>query len=372
MGLLSNESVSTPPASFADGVEFEETFPDPLAAPILEPAPAPAPVQTAAPAPARVIAPAAPRLSDAHPEPASDASESLFQEKLDRRLREAETLVKQTIDSVRLEEETRLKEWVHSRREEEERRLEKWADERRAGNERSIDHRSTSADGVVQRIEAVLVAWQQRFEQRLDQRRIDDQRLTERQRISDEERLRAWRSELEQTLTERFAGRERAAASHADDDRSPVRDAIAMATNVRDVGRILRDSLSELAHTSAFALAVHQNGRDEVAYRYRVAADDELGALLRRDALDDGPQSAAAHMDGWARARRTVRAGTRNATVHTAQLAVRSNDQTIGVLTLQSEAEPIADSVLVRLTELALLAAPRLAILRDAGSFRGA
>jgi hypothetical protein len=127
-----------------------------------------------------------------------------------------------------------------------------------------------------------------------------------------------------------------------------------------------------MAHTAAFALSLHHGGRNEVAYRYRVATDDEVGTLLRRDALDDGPESAAAHMDGWVRAHRPVRAGARNATVHTAQHAIRVGETTVGVITLQSEGEPIADTVLRRAAELAVMAAPRLIELRDSGSFRGA
>jgi hypothetical protein len=332
----------------------------------------PAPLRAAAPTPARVQSPAPPRLTVVRSESDAELTESVFQDQLDRRLREAEALVKQTIESVRLEEEKRIAEWVRTRRDEEERRLGKWSDERRASVERSMDQRSTTADNVVQRIEEMLFDWQQRFEERLDQRRTDDERLAERQRLSDEERLRAWRGELESALTQRFARTERAAKPSRDLDRNPIGDAIATAASVRDIGRILRDVLAEMAHTAAFALSLHHGGRDEVAYRYRVATDDEVGTLLRRDALDDGPQSASAHMDGWVRAHRAVRADARNATVHTAQLAMRVNESTVGIITIQSEGEPIADNVLRRVAELAVMAAPRLIELRDTGAFRGA
>ena len=222
--------------------------------------------------------------------------------------------------------------------------------------ERSIEQRSTSTDGVVRRVEEMLSDFQERFEQRLDKRRSDDERLAERQRNNDEERLRAWRGELEGALDQR--------ANH--------RQLVAGAGSARDVGRILRDAVNELIHTSAFALAVHHDRRDEVAYRYRVASDDEVGQLLRRDSLDDGRDSAVAYMNTWVRAQRTARVGTRNLTVHTAQVAVRDRDVTIGVLTLQSEGRPIDDTVLARVAELAAAAAPRLAALREAGSLRGA
>jgi hypothetical protein len=368
---LSNESVNMPSSSFADGVEFEETFPESAEPTTPEPTPAPVYATAPAPAPIRVQSPA-PRLTVIRNESEAQPIESVFQDQLDRRLREAESLVKQTIESVRLEEEKRLAEWVRTRREEEERRVAKWADDRRASVERSIDQRTTTSDNVVQRIEQMLFEWQQRFEERLDQRRMDDERLAERQRLSDEERLQAWRGELESALTQRFARTDHPAKPSPDLDRNPLRDAIATAASARDIGRILRDILSEMAHTAAFALSLHHGGRDEVAYRYRVATDDELGTVLRRDALDDGPQSAAAYMDGWVRAHRPIRAGARNAIVHTAQLALRKNDTTVGVITLQTEGEPVADNVLRRVSEMAIMAAPRLLELRDSGSFRGA
>ena len=359
MSLLSNESDSVTPSSFADGIEFEETFPD-------EPAP-----QLAAPAPSLAApAPATPRLSvvRAEPEgeqqpeaPAADASEAMYQEQLERRLREAEEVVTRTIEQMRIDEERRLVEWVRERREEEERRL---------------AARASTEDGLARRIEDMLTEWQARFEQRLEQRRADEERVAERRRASDEERLRAWRAELEQALSERFSERlstERAPLPDRNGELpSTVRDAIARAPSARDVGRILRDVLSEIAHTAAFAVALHHTERDDVAYRYRVASDDELGALLRRDTLDDGPESAAAHMDGWVRAHRAMRVGARNTTVHTAQLAVRDGEATIGVVTVQTEASAIPDALLARVGDLIALAAPRLGELRAAGSFRGA
>lgn len=346
---LSNESVTLPARGFADGVELEETFPEPHTG--TAPAPAPAPIHAVAPAPTPIrfpqapiregaaTAPAAPaesvapRLTVVRDEPASGASEAVFQERLERRLREAEALVKQTIESVRHEEEKRLAEWARVRREEEERRLAAWADERRVEIERSM--------------------------------------VAERQRVSDEARVRAWRSEIERGLKDRTA-RGEAAAERENDERATVREMISSADSVRDVGRIVRDAVGEMTHTAGFALSLHHDRRDEVAYRYRIATDDAVGELLRRDALDDGPQSAAAHMAGWLRAHRTMRAGDRNVTMHTAQLAIRAGDATIGVLTLQSEGGPIADSVLAKIADLAPVAAPRLAELRATGRFRGA
>lgn len=239
-----------------------------------------------------------------------------------------------------------------------------------------VDHRRASEDRLAQRIEAMLQEWQQRFEERLEQRRVEEERLSERRRLSEEERFRAWRSELEQALLARFAERQASDRAPLPDRngeiRPPVREALRDAASIRDVGRVLRDLFAELAPMSAIALSVHHPERDEVAYRYRVASEDELGAVLRRETLDDGPESPAAHMDGWVRAHRAVRIGARNAVVHTTQCAVRAGDATIGVLTLQSEGDAIADDVLARISDLVLGAAPRLAALRHRGNYRGA
>ncbi len=378
VGLLSNESVSMPASGFADGVEFEETFPEPVVA---EPAAAAeAAVASAAPAKLRLTVvrnEPEPALRDG-PAPAREsarepAREGGHDDPLERRLREAETLVRETVERMRAEEERRLADWMRERREEEERRLASWTLDRRAAVERSLDQRSSREDDLARRIEDMLVEWQARFEQRLEQRDADDERQAERRRQNDEQRLRAWRSELEQALQARFTERrERVPLPDRGEPRSPVRDALRLATSARDVGRVLRDALSEMTRTSALALSIHHARRPEVAYRYRVASEDELGALLRRETLDDGPDSAAANMDGWTRAHRAVRTGTRNVVVHTAQRAVRLGDATVGVVTLQSEGDAIADAVLSRVTELVLLVAPRLAELRDSGQYRGA
>lgn len=356
---LSNESDSATPPGFADGIEFEETFPDEPAAQVAPPPPAAAPAP-AAPPRLVVVRPEPEPEPSAEPAPAADPVEAIYQEQLERRLREAEELVTRTIETMRLEEERRLAEWVRERREEEERRLQQ---------------RASTEDGIVRRIEDMLVEWQGRFEQRLEQRRLDDERLAERRRVTDEERLRAWRAELEQALSEGLTQKrpaDRAPSPGPSELRPSVRDAIATATSARDVGRILRDVLSEIARTAAFAVALHHTERDDVAYRYRVASDDELGALLRRDPLDDGPESAAAHMDGWLRAHHAVRVGARSTTIHTAQLAIRDADTTIGVVTVQTEASAVPDALLARMAELIALVAPRLGELRAAGSFRAA
>ncbi|MDQ2952631.1 MAG: hypothetical protein M3R54_10250 [Chloroflexota bacterium] len=281
MGLLTEEMVSVSGSGFADGIEFEETFPEALPLAVTSPTLTP------------------------------QRTEAVFQQKLDRRLREAE----ETIERLRLAEE----------------------------------QRASDADGVAERVQRMLFEWQDRFEQ-------------------------SWRSELEQVLAERLARHEAAepvAPVRTAEVRPDPRNALATATSARDVGRIVRDLLGELTHTSAFALSLHDAGAHEVAYRYRIASDDDLGALLRRDMLDDGPQGAAANGNEWTRAQRTLRVGSRNVVVHTAQHPLRTNDTTVGVLTLQSDGAAIPDGILAKVFDLAALAAPRLAVLRDSASFKG-
>ena len=238
-----------------------------------------------------------------------------------------------------------------------------------------IDRRLREAEARVREaIEEMLFEWQSRFERRLEERRLEDERLAERRRIDEEERLRAWRSELESALSARFAARHVTERAQLPDRNGEVRltfrDSVATAPSARDLGRMLRDVVTEVTHTTTFALAVH--GRDEVAYRYRVASDGDLGVLLRKESLDDGPQSPAAHADGWLRGQRTLRVSSRNVSVHTSQLAVAVDGATVGVLTLQSEGDAIADSLLARIADAARAVGPRLVALRESGSLRGA
>jgi hypothetical protein len=330
MTVLTEETVTMSGSGFTDGVEFEETFPQALA-----------------------------DVSEDHDlaagvsRPATAAVDAAilgqFHDQLEQRLREAESMVKQTVERMRLDEEQRLVEWVQERRAEEERRLAKWAEDRRAAIERSIQERIT-------------------------RRNAEEARLAQSRRASDETRLAKWRADLEDALKVRTARPQSippAALSDEDAElRASLRDAVAATTSARDVGRALRDAVAEVTPTVAFALAVHQRDRDEVVYRYRVASDDELGNVLRRDSLDDGPGSAVASTSAWSRSQSGVRTSSRSVTVHTAQHAVRDGDRTIGVVTLQTEDEPIASSVLERVDDLVRLCAPQLSGHRDNGSFR--
>jgi len=193
---------------------------------------------------------------------------------------------------------------------------------------------------VVARIELALEDWQHRVERRL--------------------------RDIERAIDDQSARRGPGAAER--EEHAGIRQAIAAATSAREVGRIIRDAVAEKVMMSAFAVALHVDRGEEIAYRYRVATEDKLGDILRTETLDDGPLSPAAYMDSWVRGQRALRAGGRNLTVHTAQLAVRDAGPTIGVVTLQS-ADLVSDVALARIAELIAIAAPRLAELRDAGRF---
>src|SRR5439155_1071513 len=112
-----------------------------------------------------------------------------------------------------------------------------------------------------------------------------------------ERMLGEWQASFEQRFGSELAAAMKSVAQHemaAREPRSDARAAITIAPSARDVGRILRDVLADVAETASFALALHHESRDEVVYRYRVASEDEVGATLRRDTLDDGPAAAPA------------------------------------------------------------------------------
>jgi len=187
-----------------------------------------------------------------------------------------------------------------------------------------------------------------------------------------EQRLATFRAEIDRAFASRAPQAEAPTPERKRETPDPLRDAIRAATSARDVARVLRDAVNGLNETAAFALAVHHATHDEVVYRYRVAADEDLGAALRRDGLDDAPDGAAAHAEGWVRGQRTVRVGPRNVVVHTAQCAVRVNGATVAVLTLQTQGTPLSEPVLTRVATFVAIAAPRLAELRTANALRGA
>ena len=183
-----------------------------------------------------------------------------------------------------------------------------------------------------------------------------------------EQRLATFRTEIDRAFASRTAA---PAPERQRELPDPVRNAIRDAVSARDVARVLRDAVNGLNPTAAFALALHHPTHDDVVYRYRVAADEELGAALRRDGLDDGPDGPAAHADGWVRGHRTLRAGSRNVDVHTVQRAIRAGEECVGVLTLQTEQSPLSETVLASVAGIAATAAPRLFELRDANALRG-
>ena len=186
-----------------------------------------------------------------------------------------------------------------------------------------------------------------------------------------EQRLATFRDEIDRAFASRVAPVE-PTPERKREPADPLRDAVRAATSARDVARVMRDAVNGFNQTAAFAVALHHTSHDEIVYRYRVASDEELGAALRRDGLDDGPDGAAAHADGWVRAHRTLRVGPRNVTVHTVQCAIRVADRTLGVVTLQTQDAPLSEPVLARVATVVATAAPRLVELRDANALRGA
>ncbi|HUQ42589.1 MAG TPA: hypothetical protein VM052_08815 [Candidatus Limnocylindrales bacterium] len=147
-------------------------------------------------------------------------------------------------------------------------------------------------------------------------------------------------------------------------------DVLRHAATARDLGRTMRDLLAGVAETCGFALALHHRERDEVVYRYRVASDDEVGVAVRGETLDDGPESSAAHSGEWSTSHRTLRIAGRNVAVHTAQRAITANGMTLGVVTLQHDGAALTDDALATVHKLTVIAAPRLAELRETGSYR--
>jgi len=68
-----------------------------------------------------------------------------------------------------------------------------------------------------------------------------------------------------------------------------VQQKLSSTLDARQLGRIVRDAVGEVADIAAFALSLFHAERDEVAYRYRVADLDALASELSRPAL--GPSS---------------------------------------------------------------------------------
>jgi hypothetical protein len=100
-------------SSFADGIEFEETFPEA----VLQASAAEVPAVTVSVPPTTSAA-------------------------------DAQALANETIERMRGDEAKHLAEWVQDRRAEEERRLAQWVTERRTAVEHSLAERTAHADGL--------------------------------------------------------------------------------------------------------------------------------------------------------------------------------------------------------------------------------
>lgn len=209
-----------------------------------------------------------------------------------------------------------------------------------------------------------------------------------------EERIERHRREVERDLTERLArlrdgtfgrtsevGSEAAATAGGSEDTTEraaivgrARSALAGADTARDLGRALRDAVSSLVHASAFAIVLFHPTHDEVAYRYRVSAEDELSIALGGQPVDKSRDIDAVRSDRrYSTFVRTVRVGTADEhTVAVAQIPLRDDSGVpIGIATLQtSAAEGFAEADLAVVADLIVAAAPRFAEARRLRRFR--
>jgi hypothetical protein len=257
------------------------------------------------------------------------------------------------------EEEERLVKRTEQVLAEERRRLSEWREQEHA------------------RLDAQLLAQEEEFERKLEARRIEEDASIEQRRREEEERLRRWRAEHEKALEERLAARrvedQRARQRSAPDAPAELdlSHALLAARSARDVGRVLRDALAPFAPTNAFAIAVHQTGRDDVVYRFRVVSEDEVGASLKSEPIDDNPGSPATRSRDWVRTERHVLVAGRPLPVRIAQRALVDRGHIVGVASLVSQNGHLEGAALERAAALMDAAAPRLAELAAAGAFRG-
>jgi len=113
----------------------------------------------------------------------------------------------------------------------------------------------------------------------------------------------------------------------------------------RQLGRILREVINEVAEPAAFAVSLFHPERDEVAYRYRVADVDAVASELGRRPVDDGPLCRAIRRgERWTSFSSEIEmpiAGdpsgrTERRNVSVLQIPVVSAHASIGVVTLQT------------------------------------
>lgn len=120
-----------------------------------------------------------------------------------------------------------------------------------------------------------------------------------------------------------------------------TRSALAQAGSARELGPILRDAVRPLAGASAFAIVLFHPTHDEVVYRYRVGAEDELSAALGAQPVDESRDIEAVRSERpYSTLVRTLRIGEADErTVSVAQIPIRDEGGVpIGIATLQTSA----------------------------------
>jgi len=120
-----------------------------------------------------------------------------------------------------------------------------------------------------------------------------------------------------------------------------TRSALAQAGSVREMGPILRDAVRPLAGASAFAIVLFHPTHDEVVYRYRVGAEDELSVALGAQPVDESRDIEAVRSERpYSTFVRTLRIGEADErTVSVAQIPICDEGGVpIGIATLQTSA----------------------------------
>jgi len=120
-----------------------------------------------------------------------------------------------------------------------------------------------------------------------------------------------------------------------------TRSALAQAGSVREMGPILRDAVRPLAGASAFAIVLFHPTHDEVVYRYRVGAEDELSVALGAQPVDESRDIEAVRSERpYSTFVRTLRIGEADErTVSVAQIPLcDEGGVSIGIATLQTSA----------------------------------
>jgi cell division septation protein DedD len=157
-----------------------------------------------------------------------------------------------------------------------------------------------------------------------------------------------------------------------------VRRGLALATDARGLGRVLRDAMSAITDASAFSVALFHLSRAEVAYRYKVVGADRDSGELGRQHVDDGPACYAARHDRrWHVFAREVaiRDGgdARVREVIVLQIPLATGGDVYGIVTVQTfRPEGYTDQELRLVAAIVEASSPHFAEVRAAGRFQPA